>query len=520
MVMGYLFLFNLFITLVQAESVITIFFDVLALEFVQKLDDNAFILSQKDILGVRLRDAAAFSAGLKFTKRREMSKHGMSKDRKAIGTNDDPGDVSQCRDEASARHKKDHYHFLLRAVYSLNLLLLIAGVTTIGVKQDKGKFQCPTITVEFGSEFWDKPIVQYDSKPGVLLYSYFNGVYEMNPKLKNFDSRYPVYTELNKDLPPVAYKEKEGAMFLYCTDIKSWVFAHQNIYKLNITTANADVTSSSLCKNWLARSSETTTFDITQIPGDWSFWTGVIIPGGQVSIRCNECNAGNDKDSNKSSDCNYHGQCDGKACNCDPGYQGTHCEFNEPCEVLQEPFKNRPLWRMIKNVTSYGRPIYRREIDPKHKSLYLSAIYAGSQWFVTFERGRINDSYGSEYHAFWDQVFENKTDYVSDFTNAFTPIGVEFKRWASPYDVSKNVDIYDDSYDDDDDDDEIERTGCPWGLLVPIMDVEGQGYFHCSKKKAEQIDMNTTDWSLALGNNPVLGDLDDYFSPTPSPSFG
>lgn len=244
MVMGYLFLFNLFITLVQAESVITIFFDVLALEFVQKLDDNAFILSQKDILGVRLRDAAAFSAGLKFTKRREMSKHGMPKDRKAIGTNDDLGDVSQCRDEASARHKKDHYHFLLRAVYSLNLLLLIAGVTTIGVKQDKGKFQCPTITVEFGSEFWDRPIVQYESKPGVLLYSYFNGVYEMNPKLKNFESRYPVYTELNKDLPPVAYKEKEGAMFLYCTDIKSWVFAHQNIYKLNITTANSDVTSS------------------------------------------------------------------------------------------------------------------------------------------------------------------------------------------------------------------------------------------------------------------------------------
>lgn len=58
----------------------------------------------------------------------------------------------------------------------------------------------------------------------------------------------------------------------------------------------------------------------------------------------------------------------------------------------KEPFKNRPLWRMIKNVTSYGRPIYRREIDPKHKSIYLSAIYAGSQWFVTFERGRINDS--------------------------------------------------------------------------------------------------------------------------------
>ena len=40
--MGYLFLVNVLLVLVHAEDVLTIFYDVLALQFVQQLDDIGF----------------------------------------------------------------------------------------------------------------------------------------------------------------------------------------------------------------------------------------------------------------------------------------------------------------------------------------------------------------------------------------------------------------------------------------------------------------------------------------------
>lgn len=43
---GYFFLVNVFVILIQADGVIEIFYDVLALQFVQQLDDIAFNLGE------------------------------------------------------------------------------------------------------------------------------------------------------------------------------------------------------------------------------------------------------------------------------------------------------------------------------------------------------------------------------------------------------------------------------------------------------------------------------------------
>ena len=59
LILGYFFLVNLLITTIQASDVITIFFDILALQFVQQLDDVAFELGRKDILGRHLSAACA-----------------------------------------------------------------------------------------------------------------------------------------------------------------------------------------------------------------------------------------------------------------------------------------------------------------------------------------------------------------------------------------------------------------------------------------------------------------------------
>ena len=52
--MGYLFLANVIVVLVQADNVLDIFYDVLALQFLQELDDIAFSVSQMEVLGRRM----------------------------------------------------------------------------------------------------------------------------------------------------------------------------------------------------------------------------------------------------------------------------------------------------------------------------------------------------------------------------------------------------------------------------------------------------------------------------------
>ena len=50
-IMGYLFILNMFVVVLQAEEVVEIFFDVLALQFLQQVDDMAFRLAKLDVFG-------------------------------------------------------------------------------------------------------------------------------------------------------------------------------------------------------------------------------------------------------------------------------------------------------------------------------------------------------------------------------------------------------------------------------------------------------------------------------------
>jgi hypothetical protein len=47
LVLGYLFLLSLFLVVIQESTVLGIFFDVLALEFVENIDDAIFVLSKR-----------------------------------------------------------------------------------------------------------------------------------------------------------------------------------------------------------------------------------------------------------------------------------------------------------------------------------------------------------------------------------------------------------------------------------------------------------------------------------------
>ena len=165
-VLGYVFLGNVFIILAQANGVLDIFYDVLALQFLQGLDDIAFSLAKIDVFGKRLQRACTAKL---FQTEFEKQKFGRSK-------------------KAS---------IFLRSVYFLNLIAFLGGMIFISMRQTSGYYQCNSITVDFGDAVWGDAVVEVS--PGefeewTLVFSTFNGVY----KKSGTQAGRPVYQETRK----------------------------------------------------------------------------------------------------------------------------------------------------------------------------------------------------------------------------------------------------------------------------------------------------------------------------------
>ena len=193
---GYLFLLCLFLTVVQETNVLGIFFDVLALEFVENVDDVVFELSKRGFFGRSLRKA---------TKRKHYFE-----------------------DSGKRTHAlKKWVKRFIRFVYCFNAGAMIGGLTWVMIKQDFGDYRCKSITVEFGDDYWEEAFVKLENstlEKRVLIYSHFNGIYKENG---THDGR-PKYTEQNKeDGDP--FLRTLGAEIIYCQDLESWVFRHEHI---------------------------------------------------------------------------------------------------------------------------------------------------------------------------------------------------------------------------------------------------------------------------------------------------
>jgi hypothetical protein len=293
--MGYFFLINMFLVVVQAKYVLDIFYDVIALQFLQQLDDICFTLAKMDVFGKRMKRATTrrcFSVEyekLPFARRRKLS-------------------------------------VFVKALYLINLGVLLVGMAVINVKQDRGDYYCGSISIYLGDHIWEDAIV-YNSTGGGeermnLIFSYFNGVYAKNEN-GTIDGR-PVYVEQNR-YNSEPYKDKVPAQIRYCESEKAWVFLHPNIRKSSLSDYNED------CP-WLLKSSETTEFNLLEVGGDWKIWTGTVSNGADFQVFCNECDG--------EVDCNYHGQCVDKKCKCDrgnelEGYYGSRCQFKKPCLQIQ-----------------------------------------------------------------------------------------------------------------------------------------------------------------------------------------
>lgn len=79
---------------------------------------------------------------------------------------------------------------LVRFVYFLNAAILLVGLGYITGTQKNGRYRCGTINVLFDEEIWEHAHVKLpdgSTENRLLIYSYFNGIYEGETLLMYFD---------------------------------------------------------------------------------------------------------------------------------------------------------------------------------------------------------------------------------------------------------------------------------------------------------------------------------------------
>ena len=115
---GYMFLINVLLFIALADEVVQMFYDLLALQFIQELDDVGFTLCKMDVLGKRLQRATLTPFfNVEFKKAKEN-----------LGM-------------------KWRVKVFLKGMYFINLLVFLAVMIFVTLKQVTGSRQCDTITV-------------------------------------------------------------------------------------------------------------------------------------------------------------------------------------------------------------------------------------------------------------------------------------------------------------------------------------------------------------------------------------
>lgn len=249
------------------------------------------------------------------------------------------------------------------------------------------------------------------------------------------------------------------------------MFMHENIRKdINVTARESE------CP-WLLRSPQTDSFNLLEVSGDWSIWTGTINTGVTFHSFCNGCDS--------DADCNYHGVCTERGCDCEEDpvigvarYTGKRCEHPRPCARILgdgEDFWNIVPMDCTSAWKAYGRGVFTFDeggnkgfVGPKDE---LILMYTGSRWFgAVFEDGKDNsreywNQFAAELHAFWDRIYSKKTHFVSNPTSRSDPIAVDF------FEIGRRGEKYG-----------------PLGELMPLQTPPGSGYFECALDASELTD--------------------------------
>jgi len=97
--------------------------------------------------------------------------------------------------------------------------------------------------------------------------------------------------------------------------------------------------------------------------------------------------------------------------------------------------------------------------------------YSGSRFYGTMvePNATFDDIFPQDYHAFWSQSFDvNRTFIISDTTFASNPVAVDFFEMRRRINSVRNPNV--------------QFSFGPFGALIPLMNYEGTGFFHCLRE--------------------------------------
>ena len=127
---GYLFLSALFMQIVQNKDVIEIFYDVLALEFVENIDDTTFALCKRGFFGRRMLFATNKKHTLQMAEVRNSSfiSRGRGRNRESLDTQDQ---LDRRLSYSGLMASKSRVNYLVKTIYFLNAIVMLGGLVYI-----------------------------------------------------------------------------------------------------------------------------------------------------------------------------------------------------------------------------------------------------------------------------------------------------------------------------------------------------------------------------------------------------
>ncbi|CAB9513574.1 unknown protein [Seminavis robusta] len=332
---GLLLLLTIYILTMQVDSVLGIMLNFAALHFMADIDNVAFDLAKAGFMGNSLQSAA-----------------------------NDVVNFQVCKPAGEQGLLQRSWK---AGIFLLILVVMVAGWITIVVFRTSGKYMCNTVIVNMGDNF-------------VPSLGAFNGIYDLDFSTGSGLEWRAEYVERRS----VVIDTPGRGVFGYCNDINAWTFRVQ---------PKDDQDDSGPC-DWIARSSETDTYDITEtgriqwFVRDETNREVVLEP---FSLFCFDCS---NEDAEGSDDCGGKGTCSNAVCDCDDGWYGLRCEFVHPCSSIDldartDEFASTRDWARgyqsndLGNgmlVEAYHRPVYIHEYS---NGEYDVVMFTGGRWALT-----------------------------------------------------------------------------------------------------------------------------------------
>ncbi|CAB9509241.1 expressed unknown protein [Seminavis robusta] len=395
-----------FVLIITSSSVVGLLLDFTAVEFVSSIDELCFFLAKQGFLGTGCKHYSAIVACDLYKVAPESRQGFLRKSWKTVSL------------------------FLILSVF-------LAGWISIVIFQLDGHYMCNTIMVNMGDDF-------------VPALGAFNGLYDIKfPKgYVPFKERRAIFVERRSQEVNVPGR----GIFGYCDDIKAWTFR----WEFTDGTENVET---DFCE-WVARSSETDTFDITEtvsqpwLVRDQTQREVVLDP---FRLFCFDCENEGEDDSD---DCGGKGTCNSAVCECQDGWYGLRCEFLSPCSELAidartEDFASTRDWSSDYQsielnsgslAEAYYRPVYVHEYS---NGAYDVVMFTGRRWALTSSeflprKGRVADDSvsggqgtGSDIANFFKYYYHGYRGYFDgDYSVAFLS---DFMDTTTHFDASTPV---------------------------------------------------------------------------------